>query len=161
MNKLTLLPALSEPVLERIDGSEYNIKYLYCLRSHMKYICTTCSKEKRHDKALLPANQRYISGRISFVISESQRLSTSLLILSGKYGLIDVEREIPWYDQKLVAGDLETLVNILVKQLQDKQVSEIIFYGRSREIPDWKPYYDVLEQSCRQLNVTISYVYLS
>ncbi|NET55020.1 MAG: hypothetical protein F6K47_02080 [Symploca sp. SIO2E6] len=67
----------------------------------MEYICTTCSKDKRTDEVLLPASQRYISRRIKFVVNESIRLNKPLIILSGKYGLIDSELKIPWYDQKL------------------------------------------------------------
>lgn len=126
----------------------------------MQYICTTCSKNKREDQVLLPANQRYISSRISFVVNESIRLNKPLIILSGKYGLIGAEFEIPWYDQKLLPENVESLVETLIKQLQKKQASKIIFYGRSRTIPDWKPYYDALEQACNQLDILISYVRL-
>ncbi|NEP10318.1 MAG: hypothetical protein F6K14_08870 [Symploca sp. SIO2C1] len=123
----------------------------------MEYICTTCSKNKRKDKILLPATQRYISKRIKFVFNESRKLNKPFIILSGRYGLIDSEFKIPWYDQKLIPENVELLIPIVTKQLREKEVSKIMFYGKPRTIPDWKPYYDALEQSCNQLGISITY----
>jgi hypothetical protein len=123
----------------------------------MEYVCTICCKEKREDNELLPATDRYISERIGFVSRESRRLDKPFLILSGKYGFIDSDFEIPWYDKKLEAEDVAGMVPILTKQLLEKRVSTIIFYGKPRTTPSWKPYYDALEQSCHQANVAIAY----
>ena len=123
----------------------------------MEYICTTCCKDKKEDEGLLPATQRYLSERIEFVCSESRKLNKPFIILSGKYGFIDSDFEIPWYDQKLEPEDVEDFVPHLVEQLCRKEVSEITFYGRPPTTPGWKPYYDALEQSCNQLTIPITY----
>ena len=123
----------------------------------MEYVCTTCCKDKREDEGLLPATQRYISQRIEFVFNESQRLNKPFIILSGKYGLIDSDLKIPWYDQKLEPENVAGMAPILAKQLGEKGVSKIIFYGKALTTPGWKPYYDALEQSCNQLGISITY----
>ena len=123
----------------------------------MEYICTTCCKDKKKDDGLLPAIQRYISKRITFVFNQSQQLQTPLIILSGKYGLIGSDDKIPWYDQKLTPEDVDALVPVLTQQLQEQAISSIIFYGRPRTTPGWEPYYDALEQACRQFDIPITY----
>ncbi len=123
----------------------------------MEYLCTTCCKAKREDDKLLPATQRYISERIEFVSDDSKRLKKPFIILSGKYGLIDSDLKIPWYDQKLEPENVADMVPILINQLAEKGVSKIIFYGKSPTTPGWKPYYDTLEQACDQLGIPIAY----
>src|SRR5215467_10189409 len=68
-------------------------------------LITTCSKEKRLDAGLLPAAQRYVSGRIAAVVASGQQLGTTVFILSGKYGLVGPGEEIEWYDRPLSAAD--------------------------------------------------------
>jgi hypothetical protein len=123
----------------------------------MEYVCTTCCKDKREDKELLPATQRYISERIDFVAEESSRLGKPFIIFSGKYGLIDADYEIPWYDKKLEPEDVAGMIPIVKKQLLEKEVSKIRFYGKPRTTKSWEPYYEVLDQSCNQLGIPIDY----
>jgi hypothetical protein len=123
----------------------------------MEFVCTTCCKDKKEDEELLPATQRYKSERIEFVAKESRRLGKPFIILSGKYGLIDSEFKIPWYDKALLPEEVTKLVPILKEQLLERDVSKIIFYGKPRTTPGWEPYYDVLNQSCNQLGITIDY----
>ena len=123
----------------------------------MEYVCTSCCKDKRDDRELLPATQRYISERIDFVAKEGRRLAKPFIIFSGKYGLIDSDLKIPWYDKALVSEDVPGMVPIVKEQLIEKDVSRIIFYGRPRTTLGWQPYYDVLDQSCNQLDIPIDY----
>ncbi len=123
----------------------------------MEYICTTCCKDKRKDSEPLPAIERYLSRRIDYVHQESIRLNRSLLILSGKYGFIPDDYEIPWYDLKLTPEQVETLLPALISQLKEKQVTAMIFYGRPRTTPGWQPYYDALERSCKHLGITVEF----
>ena len=123
----------------------------------MEYLCTTCCKDKREDDGLLPASQRYISERIEFVSMESRKLGKPFIILSGKYGFIDSDHKIPWYDQALEPENVAEMLPMLTEQLLDKGVSKIIFYGKPRTTQGWEPYYDALEQSCNQLGILITY----
>ena len=123
----------------------------------MEYLCTSCCKKKCTDEGLLPASQRYISERIGQVLNESIRLDKPLLILSGRYGFIDSDHEIPRYDQKLEPGDVARIVPLLVSQLREKGVSKTVFIGRPRTTPGWKPYYDALEQAFNQLGILVTF----
>lgn len=123
----------------------------------METICTICSREKDRAEGLLPAAQRYVSERIMFASQESRRLGKPLLIFSGKYGLLDADARIPWYDQRLEPEGVAGMVPMLVGQLRDKGVTTIIFYSKPPTAPGWKPYYDALEQACQQTGVLIIY----
>jgi hypothetical protein len=123
----------------------------------MEYVCTTCCKDKRENRELLPATERYISERIDFVAEESGRLGKPFIIFSGKYGVIDADHKIPWYDKKLEPEDVTGMIPIVKSQLLEKGVWKIRFYGKPRTTPGWEPYYEVLEQSCDQLGIPITY----
>ena len=79
---------------------------------------------------MLPATQRYISERIEFVFSEGRRLDKPFIFLSGKYGFIDSDYKILWYDKALEPENVASMVPILTKQLLEKGGSKIFF---------WKP----------------------
>lgn len=123
----------------------------------MEYICTICCKEKSIDTNDLPAIERYVSSRIKFVLSESQRLGKRFVILSGKYGLLEPSDKIPWYDQKLIVERIPEMVPVIVAQLLNKRVTKITFYGKPRTTSEWQPYYEALEKACRELGIPIQY----
>lgn len=123
----------------------------------MEYICTTCCKEKRVDENPLPAIDRYLSPRIQFVFAESRRLNKPFIILSGKYGLLEADDKIPWYDKKLMAEEVDQLVPTLVAQLTQKGITKIIFCARPRTTPGWEPYYEAIERACAQLGIPLAY----
>jgi hypothetical protein len=126
-------------------------------KTAMEYVCTTCCKDKKTDEELLPASQRYISERIDFVSQESIKLRKPFLIFSGFYGFIDADFMIPWYDKALENEDVLNMIAIAKEQLLEKKVSKIIFYGKPRSIPGWESYYEVLEKSCNQLGIPITF----
>ena len=76
----------------------------------MRYLCTICSKKKRLEAELMPARLRYLSSRISLLIEQSQISGIPLLILSGRYGLLSPDEQIPWYDHLLLEDEVMTLV---------------------------------------------------
>ncbi len=123
----------------------------------MKCLCTTCCKRKRRDAQPLPARKRYLSRRIRFVLQESRRLKTPLLILSGKYGLLTPEQKIPWYDRALLANEVESLSRKLVQQLSRREVSSVVFYARPRKTAGWQPYYAALETACDRLKISLRF----
>jgi hypothetical protein len=123
----------------------------------MEYLCTTCCKRKRRDEQPLPALERYLSRRIRFVWKESQRLNKPLLILSGKYGLLDPDGKIPWYDQTLRPALVDELAQKLVQQLRVRGVASVRFYALPRQTSGWRPYYEALEKACAPLGVSLRY----
>lgn len=121
----------------------------------MEFLCTICCKRKRRDAQPLPALERYVSRRIRFVWQESLRLQKPLLILSGKYGLLEPDEKIPWYDQALRFTEVELLAVKIMKQLSAHCVSRLIFYALPRRTRGWRPYYTALEKACAALGVAL------
>ncbi|MFQ5747645.1 MAG: hypothetical protein ACE5HF_10570, partial [Gemmatimonadota bacterium] len=115
--------------------------------------CTPCCKRKRRDPGSMPAARRYLSRRIRFVSRESRRLSVPFLILSGRFGLLDPDEGIPWYDERLTEGKVGALVPIVAGQLAARHVTAIAFYARPRPTEGWGPYYEVLERACRECRI--------
>lgn len=123
----------------------------------MEYLCTTCCKRKRRDAQPLPARKRYLSRRIRFVLQESRRQKTPMLILSGKYGLLEPDQKIPWYDQALLANEIDNLAQKLAQQLARREVSSVVFYARPRKNVGWRPYYAAIEAACARLKVPLRF----
>jgi len=113
--------------------------------------------KKREDEALLPAKQRYQSERVKYVVSESERLDVPLLFLSGKYGILDANDPIPWYDKALTEKEVDDFIPRVVEQLRDRDVTEMTLFARPRTTRGWGPYYAVIETACEELNITIEY----
>lgn len=70
-----------------------------------KLLLIACSNRKRRDKGLLPALERY-DGVTYRVIRKAMREgyfppNVDIKILSAKFGLIDAQTRIPYYDQRM------------------------------------------------------------
>ena len=123
----------------------------------MIYHVTTCCAEKREEKGLLPAKERYQSERVRYVVSESERSNTPLLIFSGKYGILDANDPIPWYEKVLTEKDVKDMIPKVVSQLREKNVTEITFFAMPRDTVGWGPYIRVIEKTCEELKISIKY----
>ncbi len=123
----------------------------------MEYFCTTCSKRKRRTPQLLPARKRYLSRRIRFVWRESRKLNKPLLILSGKYGLLDPDKKIPWYDQALLPDVAEALAQKAAQQLRARGATSLRFYALPRNTRGWPPYYAVIKKAGAQLGLALHF----
>lgn len=121
----------------------------------MKYHLTTCCAEKRKDEGLLPAKIRYQSQRVQTVVSESEQTRTPLLIFSGKFGILNSDDPIPWYDKALADEDLEQILPKVISQLQERSITEVTLFARPKDTPGWGPYYAVIEQACEVLEIPI------
>ena len=118
-------------------------------------LITTCSKEKRLDAGLLPAAQRYASGRIAAVVARGQQLGTTVFILSGKYGLLGPGEEIEWYDRPLTAEDEPAITELVTRRLAAANADRVIFYAEPIDTPGWRPYYHVIAAACADLGITL------
>jgi len=67
----------------------------------MKIAATICSRSKRSDASLLPARDRYTGEHVQRTATIADEFKTPFYILSGKYGLIEANTEIPTYDYYL------------------------------------------------------------
>lgn len=122
------------------------------------FLITTCCKEKDPSPGRIPAVQRYIDPRISWVYRESQQQNLSMLILSGKFGLVKPEDEIGWYDHALLSEEVSELVPILIDRLTALKVSQISFYAQSKDDPGWAPYHTAMEQACQKMKIRLEWI---
>ncbi len=126
----------------------------------MEILCTICCKDKRTDPGLVPAIDRYRSGRIAFVNRESRVQGKPMFILSGKFGLLRPEDPIPWYDLKLEINAVPGLVPVIEGQLKEMKVTRITFYSHPKSDANWYPYHAALEQACQKRDISIHYHFL-
>lgn len=127
----------------------------------MKYVLTICSKDKDKSESPLPAIQRYKDKRIAHVFKISRRLSLPMVIFSGKYGLLKTNDLIPFYDLRLEKEHIDKMVEKLVYQFEQLNVSKIDFYGLDEhEHVGWKPYYETIEKVCERTGSELTIIHL-
>ncbi len=110
----------------------------------MKIICTACSKHKRDDEGLMPAKLRYLAPHILLGEQQAKEMGIPFFILSGKYGVISADEEIPNYDYYLTADKADEVADTIAAQLREHKVTEIIFYAEGKD--SWAPYRAALQK---------------
>ncbi len=124
------------------------------ISSMRSILVTYCSRAKRRDKAELPAWQRYLSERVRGLVAKAREEGRGCLILSGKYGLIDAEESIPYYDHLLVSDEVERRVDIVVEQLRRHGVEAVEYHTvNPEEVAEVRPYRALIHQACVQAGV--------
>jgi hypothetical protein len=107
--------------------------------------CTYCSARKRQDPGLLPALARYDSARLREVARLAAVDGARLLILSGRFGLLAPETEIPWYDQRLASDEVPAMVVRVAAQLRDERVAALVWFTVAPTVDSGvTPYGDVM-----------------
>ncbi len=119
------------------------------------YIITTCCKDKDEAIELLPAIHRYLSERIRWVYDISIEEGLPMLIFSGKYGLLQTEAFIPYYDKKLEKEDVSMIVGKLMRDFNQFQIGKVVFYGRAENTEGWEPYYQAIREVCTRLQILL------
>lgn len=114
----------------------------------MILLVTYCSRaKKRISKA--PAHELYLGPWIKALYKLSQVYGIPFSILSAKYGLLKAEEEIEYYDKKLSLNEIECHSDLISKQLAASQVSEVIYYGNS------KNYNQCIEKACEKAGIKL------
>jgi hypothetical protein len=121
----------------------------------MHCLITICSKEKNNTPGEIPAVERYLSSRIASVYERSRREGVPMLIFSGRYGLIDPQTPIPYYDHLLQAEEVEGFVAPTAEVLSAQGVTAVTFVARPREEAGWENYYRVIERACAQADISL------
>jgi len=119
----------------------------------MKIIATICSRRKLEDGGLLPAYKRYTGDHIKVVYDIARKSGGHLYILSGKFGLIAADTEIPYYDYYLEDSKVEELSEIVAEQFREHGVKEVDFYTESKD--SWKPYFKTLQLASKKADVVL------
>jgi len=112
-------------------------------------VVTYCSREKDPSAGLLPAVDRYLRSRIRVCCEASSRLGTGFRILSGLYGLLEPDREIPEYDHLLTVEQVPSHAGKIEQQLRESATERVIFITRTLVVdPDTGPYREAMRQAC-------------
>jgi len=117
-------------------------------------VVTYCSREKDPSVGLLPAVDRYLSSRIRVSFEAASMLGTGFRILSGLYGLLEPDREIPEYDHLLTSDQVSRHAEKIEQQLRESAIERVIFITRSFAAdPGAQPYRESMSRSCAGMGV--------
>lgn len=111
----------------------------------MKCFITICSKKKDNSPLLLPAHLRYLAPHVEQTYEKAKELNIPFYILSGKYGLVSGDENIPYYDYYLEVDKVDELSDIVGEQIKKLGITDINFYFEEKET--WKPYIVALEKA--------------
>ena len=118
--------------------------------------CTYCSANKHYSETLVPAIKLYNSNRIAKVFEAAKQSNTVFLILSGKYGMIDPNEEISYYDHLLAASEIENHSDLIASQIIFKNITTIEFYMNSVERDkNLYVYKDCLSKACAKSGIQL------
>ena len=121
--------------------------------------CTYCSAEKNHSQKLLPAIDLYKSHRISKISDLSEKKGVKFIILSGKFGVVDVHQKIDYYDHLLKPSEVEGHAELVASQLKEKKISHLVFYMSSiAHDKHIKPYADCMLEACAKSSIPIEII---
>lgn len=124
----------------------------------MKYYCTYCSKNKNKTNDPSPAHLVYNSKRIKFLYKKSKIEGHPLLILSGKYGIINANDSIDYYDQLLLEENVKIHASLIQKQLSELTISKIIFFHQPLNTDLNLPnYINCIKLACKNINININF----
>lgn len=127
----------------------------------MTALCTYCSYSKSLDPELIPAIKRYQSDRIERVHAAASSLKLPFFILSGKFGLLQPQQCIPYYDHLLTADEVPALAELVLRQIAENAVDGFLYFTKplANNI-NVLLYYDALAGACRKLSIFFSVVEL-
>lgn len=119
----------------------------------MKIIATICSRRKLEDGGLLPAYKRYTGDHIKVVYDIARKSGGHFYILSGKFGLIAADTEIPYYDYYLEDSKVEELSEIVAEQFREHGVKEVDFYAKHKD--SWTSYLKALQLASKMAGTAL------
>ena len=121
----------------------------------MTAYCTYCSSRKNTAPELLPAIARYQSGRILYVAARVQRDGASFLILSGEFGLLTPQDQIPFYDHLLQPDEVSALSDRVAGQLRAAGVQALAYFTESLSRSELAPYNDAISRAANAVGIPL------
>lgn len=122
----------------------------------MHTYCTYCSAEKHSVETSVPSMQLYNSARISSVFEAAKQKNKSFLILSGKYGVVEPNEAINYYDHLLSTSDVENHADLIAAQLMNKKVTSLEFYMNSvASDQNLQAYKDCISMACTKASIPL------
>lgn len=122
----------------------------------MKVYSTYCSSSKVNTKQPVAAKELYKSQRIDYIFQLAKKNDHQLFILSGKYGLLESQRKIPYYDHLLTPKEVTSHSDIVAKQLLENGITEILFYARDKNLDkNIQTYIDCISLAAKKVNISL------
>ena len=127
----------------------------------VKIYLTACGRRKKRDAQKINAIERYISKRIKNIYEKSKKDSIPFRILSGKFGLLEPDKKIEWYDKLLLKKDFPELSKLILNQIKNQNIKEIIFFAiNPKEDKLSKPYLDIMKKICLENNIKLKIIFV-
>lgn len=115
---------------------------------------TYCSKDKDRTRKDIPAVERYDSERIKDVKALADERDEDFVILSGKYGLIGPQEEIPFYDELMRERNIPQLITGVKNYLESRNIEQVTYHTKAVK-NERKPYYKLIKNACDALDVEL------
>ena len=120
--------------------------------------CTYCSADKHYSEVPVSAIQLYNSNRITKVFEDARKSNTAFFILSGKYGMVDSNEEISYYDHLLMPSEIENHSDLIASQIISKNITSIEFYMNSVERDKkLQAYIDCISKACDKSSIQLKF----
>ena len=120
-------------------------------------LVTYCTGQKNETETPLPAVQLYNSDRIDAVAMAAKSLNLSFYILSGKFGLINSEEAIEYYDHRLTEKEVEVHAKLIESQIKTNGIRSILYFVNSSNIdPLNKAYISCLKLAATTSNIALT-----
>ena len=113
---------------------------------------TPGSRDKNRLRKNLEAIKKYDSERITQVKALTDQRNEEFAILSGKYGLIRPEEEIPFHDEMVREMNISELLTHVKNFLQSRDIDEVIYYSADFE-GESIPYLKLVKTACDALDI--------
>ena len=108
-------------------------------------------------KIKIPAYIRYNSNRIKQLQNKAQKDGVTLLILSGKFGIIPSEKPIEFYDKLLLKDEINNHSELISNQLSNIPISKMIFYHKPVKYdPNLQNYIDCISKACKNKKISLT-----
>jgi hypothetical protein len=120
----------------------------------VKTVCyiTYCSRNKKKSSRPLSAIERYQSPRIHHVHELAKIDMADFRILSGRFGLLREDEQIPWYDHLLKLSEVKDMVERVAPGLSGYH--EAVFYYVEGDFIE--PYLETVKRSAEAEKVKFS-----
>ena len=117
---------------------------------------TYCSAEKDEASQLMPAIKRYLSPRIHAICALAKKDNADFRILSGKYGLLSENEEIPFYDHLLMPLEARPVSKLVAAHLEAMDVQKVVFFMEPLNYdPDVAPYLICISLAANEANLLL------
>jgi hypothetical protein len=122
----------------------------------MKVYATYCSAEKVNTQHPVAAIELYKSQRIDHILWLAKQDDHQFVILSGKYGIVDTEEKIPYYDHLLTSHEVINHSSLVANQIKKKGITEVQFYvGDINRDKNILTYIECISFAALKANITL------